>query len=209
MTAAPPIVECAGEPCHRGRPRDGRIDLEITSAALAALADHGFDRFTVEDVAHRAGVAKTTVYRRFPTRDDLILGALERLNDDLPAEPVSGPVREQLIAVLSRIRRRTPDSVRGRILTQAVAGAGRDPGLAELVHERVLVPRQEMLRGVIRAGMASGELRDDLDLDAVIPVLVGPMLHLGMWQVCASAQSVSVEAVVDMLLTGLTPASGS
>jgi AcrR family transcriptional regulator len=209
MTAAAPIAECLEAPCHRGRPRDGRIDLDITSAALAALAEHGFDRFSVEEVATRAGVAKTTVYRRFGTRDELILGALERLNDDLPAEPGTGPVRDRLVEILGAIRRRTPDSMRGRILTQAVGEADRDPGLARLVHERVLVPRQDMLRNVIRAGIESGELREDIDLDVVVPVLVGPMLHLGMWNVCASTQRVSVEAVVDLLLTGLTRASDS
>ncbi len=77
------------------------------------------------------------------------------------------------------------------------------------MRQRVLVPRQEMLRGVIRDGIASGELREDIDLDAVIPMLVGPMLHLGMWHVCESVQRVSVEAVVDLLLSGLTRASDS
>jgi AcrR family transcriptional regulator len=204
-------LAAAPEPpgARRGRPRDQRIDREITSAALEVLAEDGFDRFAVEQVAQRAAVAKTTIYRRFPSREDLILGALERLNDDLPAEPGPGPVRGRLIEILSAIRRRTPDSVRGRILTLAVGEADRDPGLARLVHERVLVPRQEMLRNVIRSGIEAGELRDDIDLDAVIPVLVGPMLHLGMWSVCESVRVVSVETVVDMLLTGLTPASDS
>jgi AcrR family transcriptional regulator len=163
----------------------------------------------VEGVAVRAGVAKTTVYRRFPTRTDLIIGALLRLNDDLPPAPPSGPVRDRLVSVLLSIRRRTTESGRGRILIQVVSEGLRDPALADLVHQRVLAPRRQVLRDVIADGIASGELRDDIDADAVLPVLVGPMLYLGMWSGSTVAEGVTVESVVDLVLSGLTRASGS
>lgn len=201
MTTAP-----AREPAQRkGRPRDERIDTEITSAALEELSEGGFERFTVEAVAARAGVAKTTVYRRFPTREDLVLGALLRLNDDLPAPPPPGPVRERLIAVLQAVRSRATNSSRGRLLMQSVGEGLHSPELAEMVHARVLAPRRQVLRDVIADGIASGELRSDLDPDALIPVLVGPMFYLGAWKCVASAPKVSVEAIVDTVLVGLLP----
>jgi AcrR family transcriptional regulator len=195
-------------PLRKGRPRDERIDEVITTAALDLLSTEGFDRFSVEAVAALAGVAKTTVYRRFPTRNDLIVGALLRLDDDLPRPPAAGPVRERLIGLLKGIRRRTTESMRGRILLQVVSEGLRDPGLAGLVHERVLAPRRQVLRDVIADGIASGELRADVDVDAVVPVLVGPMLYLGMWSGSTATQDVTVESVVDLVLTGLTPAPG-
>ena len=178
LTASAVVGGTAG--ARKGRPRDERIDQDITRAALEVLADVGFDRFSVEAVAQRARVAKTTVYRRFPNREELIAGALERLNDDLPAEPPTGDVRRQLVEVLDAIRRRTPDSARGRILMHAVGEGAREPALAELVHERVLAPRRRLLRAVIQNGIDSGELRSDIDADVIIPMLVGPMLYLGM-----------------------------
>lgn len=196
-------------PLRKGRPRDERIDEDITAAALDLLSTEGFDRFSVEAVAARAGVAKTTVYRRFPTRNDLIVGALLRLNDELPPPPAAGPVRERLIAVLDGIRRRTTESVRGRILMQVVSEGLRDPALADLVHHRVLAPRRQALRDVIADGIASGELRADVEVDTVVPILVGPMLYLGMWSGAAATKGVTVEAVVDLVLTGLTPATDS
>lgn len=208
MTATVP-VEGEAAPCRKGRPRDERIDREITAAALAVLSDHGFDRFSVEEVAARAGVAKTTVYRRFPTRTDLIVGALQRLNDDLPPPPPAGPVRDRLVHVLSGVRHRMASSARGRILMQVVSEGERDPRLVQLVHERVLAPRRALIRRVISDGIASGELRADADADAVIPVLVGPMLYLGMWDASVPERDVTVESVVDLVLSGLTRASGS
>lgn len=194
-------------PLRKGRPRDERIDEDITSAALDLLSTEGFDRFSVEAVAASAGVAKTTVYRRFPTRNDLIVGALVRLNDDLPAPPAAGPVRDRLVSVLNGIRRRTTESVRGRILLQVVSEGLRDPALADLVHQRVLAPRRQVLRDVIADGIASGELRADIEVDAVVPVLVGPMLYLGMWSGTAVTHGVTVESIVDLVLSGLTPAA--
>ncbi len=194
---------------RKGRPRDERIDADITSAALQVLADGGFDRFSVEAVAVRAGVAKTTVYRRFPHREELIITALERLNDDLPSAPPRGSVRDQLVEVLDAIRRRTPQSAKGRILMHAVGEGAREPALAALVHDRVLAPRRQLIRAIIEGGVASGELRPDLDPDVVIPILVGPMLYLGMWRMCEAVNSVSVEDAVDLIMTGLTRANGS
>jgi AcrR family transcriptional regulator len=202
MTARADVV-----PLRKGRPRDERIDEDITSAALDVLSSDGFDRFSVEAVAARAGVAKTTVYRRFPTRNDLIVGALLRLNDELPPPPAAGPVRERLVAVLDLIRRRTTQSARGRILMQVVSEGLRDPGLADLVHERVLAPRRQVLRDMIADGVASGELRADIDMDTAAAVLVGPMLYLGMWSGTAVTRGVTVEAVVDLVLSGLTATS--
>ena len=203
------IAEREPGACRKGRPRDERIDREITSAALAVLAERGFDRFAVEEVASRCGVAKTTIYRRFPTRTELIVGALRRLNDDLPPPPPTGPIRDRLVHVLHGVRRRVTASARGRILVQVVAEAGRDPELVRLVHERVLAPRRALIQGLVAEAIATGELRPDVDLDAVVPVLVGPMLYLGMWDGMSAEPEVPVEAVVDTVLSGLTRATGS
>lgn len=198
---------CTSDQVRKGRPRDERIDREITEVALAVLAEDGFDGFCVERVAQRARVAKTTVYRRFPKRNELIVGALERLNDDLPGPPGPGPVRARLIEVLGGVRRRTGSSLGGRILIQAAAEGVRDPALADLVQTRVLTPRRRILRGIVADAVEAGELRDDIDVDALIPLLVGPMLYLGMWSMTQAARDVSVEAVIDTLLAGLVPRS--
>ncbi len=115
-------------------------------------------------------------------------------------------MRDRLISVLNGIRRRTTESVRGRILIQVASEGLRDPALADLVHQRVLAPRRQVLRDVIADGIASGELRADVEVDTVVPVLVGPMLYLGMWSGSSVTQGVTVESVVDLVLSGLTSA---
>jgi AcrR family transcriptional regulator len=191
---------------RRGRPRDERIDADIVVAAVDVLMDAGFDRFSVEAVAARAAVAKTTVYRRFPTRGDLITAALEHLGEET-APVVGGSVRDQVLAIVSAVRDSTPDSPRWRILMHAFGSD--DPELVEQVYTRVLSSRSELLRSTIARGVANGELRDDLDADAAVAVLVGPMLYLGMWRSRGSVRRVGVDEVVDLVMKGLTPATGS
>lgn len=203
MTTAPT------ESLRRGRPRNEGLDREITAAALELLSESGFESFTVEAVCARTGVAKTTVYRRYPTRTDLIVGALERLNDDLPPVPAPGPVRDRLVAVLDGVRARAMRSRQGSLMLHAAAQGALEPRLAELVQSRVLAPRRELLRSVIADGVAAGELRDDVDPQVLIPILVGPMIYLGMWNQTSAACHVSVADIVDALLRGLTPATGS
>jgi len=192
---------------RKGRPRDERIDQEITSAAVQELAESGFAAFSVGEVAARAGVAKTTVYRRFPAREDLIAAALERLNDDLPLVPTSGTVRQQLAVLLEGIRNRRPDSEWSRILMHAMREGADEANFAAMIHTCVLAPRHRVMRDVIEAGIASGELRADLDADTAIPILVGPMIYLSKQNVSSSLAHVSVEAVLDVILAGMTPAS--
>lgn len=192
-----------------GRPRSERLDAQILSTALEVLADGGFERFSVEEVAHRAGVAKTTVYRRYPCRDALIAGALAHLNEDEPGPPAPGPVRERLADLLGRVRRRRPDGLHRRIIMHASTERQAQPDLAGLVESLVLEPRRRMLRDVLREGIAAGELRPDLDLDVVVPVLVAPMVYLGAWASHPSAERISVEDVLDLVLSGMTRASDS
>lgn len=190
------------ESARIGRPRDSRVDAQIVAAAREVLADEGFDRFTVEAVAARSGVAKTTVYRRYPSRDELIRGSLVSLNDDLAERTAEGTTRDRLVRVLADIRE-APGTIRGRVLMRAAAEGVSDPSIAVLVHDRVLEPRREALRQVIRDGITAGDLRPDIDLDAVIPVLVGPMMHLGMWRMCSGVEEISLDSVINLILNGL------
>lgn len=200
-------MSAAAELPRRGRPRDEDVDRRITVAALEVLAEHGAAGFSVSQVAARSAVAKSSIYRRFPTRDRLLIGAVERLNDDLATLPTDGTARDRLVALLGGIRRRQPAAVHGRLMMQ-VAGS-QDPRLTQLVYDRVVRPRHIVLRTIIEDGVASGEFRGDLDIDALIPVLVGPMLYLRMWHAVPAVAAMSVEAIVDQLMAGMTHASDS
>lgn len=192
----------------RGRRRDAHADSAILSVAESVLAERGFAGFTVEEVSSRSGVAKTTIYRRFPSRDDLIVGVLENINAELPTTYAGGTLRDRILALLCVVRG-APQTQRGQIMLHAAAEGARQPEIAALVHDRVLRPRHDILREVLSEGITRGELREDADLDVVVSCLVGPALHLGMWGRQAGTDHVPTEVVADLILRGLTPATDS
>lgn len=188
-----------------GRPRDAALDPCIVDAATEELADQGFVRFSVESVAARAHVSKATVYRRFTTRSSLIEAVLVRLNDEITTPPIHKGTREQLIELLGQIRRSAPDSATFRIIRHAAALPREGSALGAMVHEVLIDPRRERLRQCLRRGVDVGDLRRDIDIDAVVLLLVGAVVHLGVWSGHTREEDPSVDALVDLAFAGLAP----
>src|SRR4051812_6694850 len=128
----------------------------------------GFQNMTLPGVAAAAGVAKTTVYRRYPSTVELVLATISHLNTGAPA-PDTGSARDDLVTVLDFARLRFDVSVTGTLLTQE-----RDhPELLEAARRQMIVPAIERFRQVLRAGVERGDLRSDLDLDAAAHAMLG------------------------------------
>jgi len=199
------------EGCARpGRPRSAEVDRAIIQATLDLLVDEGYTALTVEAVAARACVGKTTVYRRWANKDVLVADALSSVNEELPPVPTAGSLRDRLVALLEQIRTRSPETVSGRIMPRMVAYARSHPELFEVYQTRVLQPRRERVRSVLREGVTSGELRPNLDVDLVTTCLVAPMIYAGMvLNAGGRAPEGLSEQIVDLVLHGaLRPTSG-
>src|SRR6476619_329607 len=105
------MTEIAPAERKPGRPRSAAAEKAILDAALQELAAAGVDGFSVEAVASRAGVGKTTIYRRWSNRDALILDALTALGEESQPDRVGSSVREDLVNTLEAIRERHQGSV--------------------------------------------------------------------------------------------------
>jgi AcrR family transcriptional regulator len=158
-----------------GRPRDPDLDRAILDATMELLAQDGFPRMSIERVAARAGVGKTTIYRRWPSKVDLVIAALARRGRVRPIR-VEGTVRERLTGLVedlcTSVRREPTKSV----LAALVAEIPRDPELASAVRDVFLARRQESAFALLREGVSAGELRPDLDLELATDALVGPIM---------------------------------
>src|SRR5882724_3495319 len=107
---------------RKARPRTGgrsaRVVTEVLSATLEVFAEQGYAGVSVEAVAARAGVNKTTIYRRWPTKAELLGAALFSLRDEEPEAPNTGSLREDLLTVLRRLVARA-ETPRYRAITQS------------------------------------------------------------------------------------------
>jgi len=153
----------------RGRPRSAEADQAILAATLKLVAEQGVAGTTIEGVAAQAGVGKTTVYRRWPTKNDLIVAAISELP---PRElPDTGSLPGDMAALATLQRERLAGTGLFRIVPGVLAESMNDPDLHARIMERVIGPLRGLLRQIVERGIARGELRPDLDVEALVDIL--------------------------------------
>jgi AcrR family transcriptional regulator len=147
---------------------DPEVDAAIVQAAARVFVTEGFQRMTVPGVAEAAGVAKTTVYRRYPTTTELALAAISHLNATYPP-PDTGSARDDLITLLDQVRQRFDLSVTGTLLVEERA----HPELLGAAREQMIEPAVGRFRRVLKSGVERGELRAGLDVGTAAHALLG------------------------------------
>jgi AcrR family transcriptional regulator len=157
-----------------GRPRCDVTRLAVLRAAYELLGEGGLGRFTIEGVAARSGVARTTIYRWWSSKGALAMeGFLEATAQDVhvpQTDSVSADLRATLRA-FARIMGGTP----GRIIRGIVAEGQSDPETIEAFKQGYVWPRRTEIRALLERGVANGEFRADLDIEMVSYGLFGPM----------------------------------
>ena len=161
-----------------GRPRCDATRKAVLAAAYDLLAEGGLTRFNIESVASRAGVARTTIYRWWPSKGALAMeGFMEAIAADL-AVPASGSIVADLQAMLRRFAWLLGGKA-GRIIRSIIAEGQSHPETIEAFVTGFVTPRRAECRAIIQHGIESGELRADLDIEVVLASLFGP-LHMRM-----------------------------
>jgi AcrR family transcriptional regulator len=184
----------------RGRPRSEDVDHVIHEAVLDIIARAGIAAVSIEGVAAVAGVSKASIYRRFDSKDELIVASLIYMRDQNLPLSRSGTARDQLIALLAGLRQKMSHTREGRIMLAVVGSGHENPELATLVFEQIVMRRRDALRALIEEGIASGEFDPTIDINTAVSTLVGSMIYLGMWSAQKSVDAAKTEAVVDMVL---------
>jgi AcrR family transcriptional regulator len=190
----------AAGPRRRGRPRSQQAENAILAAALDLFAERGPDGLGIEQVATRAGVGKATIYRRWRGKEDMLLDAIGSLGSQLPV-PQGRSVRADLIAILDWICREAADPRRARLFALLQGEGARYPRLLARYLDTVVEPRREVVASVLRRGVATGELRENTDVDAAALLLNGAVLASMSGQAQADARY--ARRLVEELMRGL------
>lgn len=158
----------------RGRPRDEDARARILQASLEALEELGYPGITCDAIAERAGASKSTIYRWWPHKEAVMLEALrESVAQELPF-PNSGSLKQDIRIQLHNFVKLLTGP-RGRVFKGMIAAAQGDPKVAEAFCSIWVSPRREFARrGVERY---RHQLRDDVNLNAVLDSLYGPMYY--------------------------------
>jgi AcrR family transcriptional regulator len=162
----------------RGRPRHPHVDRAILEATLDAFIQDGYEGMSVDGVAERAGVAKATVYRRWPSKQELLIAAGQQLYEEHVHFPDSGELRTDLVALLRVVRHLATQTKAGQAMPRMVREVAAGTSLGRAFAERVLLPRLRLAKQILARAQQRGELRQDLDLDLAVASLVGTVIFL-------------------------------
>jgi AcrR family transcriptional regulator len=137
------------------------------------LASEGYAGFRLETLASRAGVAKTTILRRWPTKSAVAAAAIERLALDYVAPPPSDTLQAELRVMLSNAVEVFTRGA-GTFVPRLIRESGHDSEIAELLH-KVIDTRRLAYRRVLNRAIARDELNPDVDIEMLIDLLIGPI----------------------------------
>jgi AcrR family transcriptional regulator len=193
------VGELPGQTAHG---RAERVRAAVLAATIDVLDEFGVAGLSIERVAQRSGVAKTTIYRHWPAKVDLVVDALASLHDE-PPTPNTGDLAADLRECFHIVRDVELQSRIGRIYPELLAAARRDPEYAQL-QERFNSSRKQPLRTVLELAQLRGQLRSDVDLDDASDLLIGPLIaraFLGR----APADEKFLDLIIDTFVRGLAP----
>ena len=197
----------ADAPASRlGRKRDHTRDPEILDAAIEVLAESGFDGMTIDMVAARAKAGKATIYRRWPSKADLVLDAVACMKAaDLAPErlPDTGTLRGDLVAMI-RPRSIEEGERKLRIMGGLFGMISTSPELATAVHEAILEPRLAVNRLFLRRAVDRGEISADRDIELLARVASG----MAAFRMLVEQQPLDAEYLTSLIDHVILPAAG-
>jgi AcrR family transcriptional regulator len=157
------------------RTRSEEARRAALAAAIELMAAEGVEGLTIEDVAARSGVAKTTIYRHWPSRRELIIDGIRSCWPHL-STPDTGDLRTDLRELFDHMARKDLSSTMGRIMPSLTAAASRDPELEQVARE-LIEDRNRPVRQLLAQAQQRGELPADLDVEVALGLVIGPLLY--------------------------------
>jgi len=156
-------------------PRVERSRAAVLDAAAELLLKGGVPALTVEAVVERSGVARSTIYRHWATRRDLLVAAFHRLMPVVAEPDVEGPLRERLQTLLEDHVRNLRKATWAAAIPTLLDATSRDPELAG-VRERLREQHRGPVRRTLERAIERGELPADTDIDEAVSQLAGPIM---------------------------------
>jgi AcrR family transcriptional regulator len=206
MAAKTAPAHCGEDP-GRQRKRGAELERAIKDATIAELADGGYGNLTIESVAARAQTGKASIYRRWPTKQELVLDAF----DALLSSPLLSPEKLQLDdsvstrdALLTLVQRVSAVMMGpgGEALRSIMGESLRDAGFCAVLECDYFHPRKQALIGLLERGVRRGEVRPDAMLALVPEMLTGTLLH----RIVVRRRSISQDELTQLVDGVLMPA---
>lgn len=197
------VTEIDLSPPRRRRPggRSARVRADAIAATLAELAESGYSALSLEAVARRAGVHKTTLYRRWGTREELVLEAMLERAGERVSVPDTGSLRADLLE-LARTAAANAATPEVAAMARAVAGQAPHDGRLAAANRRFWDERLALDAVIVERAIARGEVAPGIRPREVIESVIGP-IHLRLLLTGEPIDDAFLQAIVDTVTDGI------
>jgi AcrR family transcriptional regulator len=182
----------------RGRPRSIQSHQAMLQATLALLAEVGFDRLSIEAIAARAGVGKTTIYRRYASKEELVADAIESVREEIVI-PDTGSLQGDIDALIQNAAQITLTPLGRQTVATIVSSAASNPQFAKIYWIKYLQPRRTTFAIVLERAKARNEIPADLDSELVFDTMSAIMLYALIFQPTAESWTAYVHRALSLL----------
>lgn len=155
--------------------RSERARQLVLDATVELVSEVGVERATIDEIAHRSGVAKTTIYRHFDSKQALVVEAVHSCTH-IPDVTNTGSLRDDLISCFSGMTKTGYEGPLGDMMLSLMDAAQRDPELGRLVRAQT-DQRRRFATSVLERAVARGDLPTDVDIDLLVTLLSGPLVY--------------------------------
>lgn len=151
------------------------VTRSIVEAVLDEFSETGYGRLSMERVAKRARVGKSALYRRWPSKEEMVVAVLSEFSVGVSEAPDTGTFRGDLRATLSGFVDWIDEPRFSKILPDLVAESARNPRLGELHKQMIGIPRRERSVQIFQRAVERGELPEDMDFELALDLVAGPV----------------------------------
>lgn len=182
-----------------GRPRSAASHKAMLQATLELLSEVGFEVMSIEAIAARAGVGKTTIYRRYSSKEELVADAIESIREEVLI-PDTGNFWNDIDALIENAAQITFTPLGRQAVAMIISSASSNPGFAQIYWEKYLQPRRQAFAIVIERAKERNEIPANLDSGLVFDTMSGIMLYALIFPPVESWKSY-VRRALSLLLT--------
>jgi AcrR family transcriptional regulator len=185
----------------RGRPRSDRSHQAILQATLELLAEVGFDPMSIEAISARARVGKTTIYRRYTSKEELVADAIESIREEIVL-PDTGNLHSDIDELIQNAARITLSPLGRQAVAKIVSSAASNPQFARIYWTKYLEPRRKDFAIVLERAKARKEISQNVDSDLIFDLMSGIMLYALIFQPTSDWNSY-IRSALDLLLKNM------
>ncbi|MBV9387258.1 MAG: TetR/AcrR family transcriptional regulator [Chroococcidiopsidaceae cyanobacterium CP_BM_ER_R8_30] len=182
-----------------GRPRSAKSHQAILQATLELLAEVGFERMTIDAIAIRAGAGKTTIYRRYNSKEELVADAIESLREEVVI-PDTGMLWGDIDALIQNAAQITLNPLGRQTVAMIISSASSNPQFAQIYWKKYLQPRRQAFAVVIERAKTRNEIPGNLDPALLFDTMSGIMLYAQIFQPISESWEAYVRRALLLIL---------